>query len=102
MVGDGEAVGLVPDLLQQVQGLRGPGDAQRVGPAGEVHLLELLGQGGHRDLLFQPQLFEDPQGHVELTLAAVDEQQLRRIGEPAPPVLDRLVPLRQVGAAGGG
>ena len=31
-------------------------------------------------------------------MPAVDQQQLRRVGEPAPALLDRLVPLGQVGA----
>ena len=102
MVGDGKAVGLVADLLEQVQGFGRPRDAHGVGPARQVHLLELLGEGGHRDLLLQPQLLEDPQGDAELTLAAVHEQQLRGVSEATAPIFERLVPFGQVGAQAAG
>ena len=81
VVGDGEAVGLVPDALQEVEGLGLPGDANGVGLTREVDLLEALGQGGHRDLVGQAEVLDDLDRHVELALAAVDEQQVGRVGE---------------------
>ena len=57
----------------------------RIGSAwpGHEHLLEPLGQRGDRDLVVEPELLEHPDGHAELALAAVDQQQLRRVGELA-------------------
>ncbi len=47
----GEPVGLVADVLQQPQGERSAAQHDRVGPAGQIDLLLLLGQGddGRRD-----------------------------------------------------
>ena len=70
--------------------------------AGHVDLLEPLGQRRHRDLLVEPQLLEHPHGHVELALAAVDQQQLRRVGELARSLGDRLRPLGEVGGEAAG
>ncbi len=91
VVGDGEAVRLVAHPLQQEQGVGPPRDGHRVGSPRHEHLLEGLGQGGHGDLLGQPQALEDPHPHAELALAPVEEQELGRIGEAPGP-----------GAAGGG
>ena len=44
----GEAVGFVADFLQKLQGRRRSRDAYRLGAAGQVDLLETLGQGGAR------------------------------------------------------
>ena len=49
--------------------------------AGQVDLLEPLGQAGDADVL-EAELLEHPDGHAELALAAVDEQQVRRVREP--------------------
>ena len=49
--------------------------------AGDEDLLELLGQRRHRDLVVETEVFEHAHGDAELALAAVDEQQLRRVGE---------------------
>ena len=59
------------------------GQPDRVGLARHVHLLEPLGQRRHRDLVVEAELLEHPDGHAELALAAVDQQQLRRVGELA-------------------
>ena len=82
----GEPVGLVADALQHEQRLAPPGDLDRLRAAGHVHLLEALGQRGDRDLVVQPELAHDPLGDTELALAAVDEEQLRRVGELARPL----------------
>ena len=50
VIGDGEAVGFVAHLLQQVQRFLIPGDADRFRLAREVHLLHPFGQPGDRDL----------------------------------------------------
>ena len=44
---------------------------------------------------------EHPDGDAELALAAVDEQQLGRVGEPTLTLADRLAPLDEVGDAMG-
>src|SRR5919197_1080455 len=49
MVGDGEPVGFVPDVLQEEQGLRSPGDGQGLGLAWDVDLLQPFGQADRRD-----------------------------------------------------
>ena len=54
--GDGEAVRLVADPLEQVEGLRAAAQADGVGRSRAVDLLELLGQRGQLDLARQPQL----------------------------------------------
>ena len=103
--GVGEAVGLVADPLQQEQRLGLAGDVDRVGPAGHVDLLEPLGQRRDRDLLVEAEVAHDPLGHGQLALAAVDQQQLRRVGEPPgplAPLADRAVPLDEVGGEAAG
>ena len=45
----------------------------------------------------RPRRFDNPQGHGQLALAAVDEEELGRIGEPPAPLVDRLLPFDQVG-----
>ena len=87
VVGDGEAVGLVADPLEEVQGLAGPGDDHRVGRARHVHLLHPLGQRHHG----QVGAGRGPhrlQGGGQLGPAPVDHDQVGRVGElPPPPVL---------------
>ena len=100
MEGVGEAVGLVPEALQHEERLGLAGHVDRLGPPGHVHLLEPLGQRGDRDLRLQAQFPHDALGHRQLALAAVDDEQLRRVGEPArafAPLPDRPVALGQVG-----
>ena len=83
----GEAVRLVTHPLQQEQCFTPPRQRNRFGVAGQVDLLEPLGQRRHRDLVAQAELVEHLHGHTELALATVDEQELRRVGEllrPAP------------------
>ena len=97
----GEAVGLVADTLQHEQRLAPPRDLDGSDAAGQEDLLEPLGEAGDRDLVGQPERLDHPLGDAELALAAVDEQQLRRVGELAPglsPTLaDRAVALVEVG-----
>ena len=81
VVRDREPVGLVAHLLEQVQRLGVARDADRVGAAGPVDLLEALGQARHPDVL-EPELLEHPHRDAELPLAAVDQQQVRRVREP--------------------
>ena len=48
---------------------------------GQVDLFEALGEARHADV-FEPELLEHAHGHAELALAAVDQQQVRRVREP--------------------
>ena len=102
VVRDGEPVGLVAHPLQQVERLGAAGHPDRVGLPRQVDLLELLGQRGHRDLVFQVELLEDPHGHTELALAPVHEQELRRVGKMSLPVGQGKFPLGQVGGEAAG
>src|ERR1700728_829509 len=74
--GDGEAVGLVADPLQEVEGLGAARDADGVAQARAEHLFELLGQRRQLDLAGEAQLVEDPDPDPELSLAAVQHEQL--------------------------
>ncbi len=80
VVGDGEAVGFVAHLLQQVEGFGVARDAHRIGLSRHVHLFEPLGEAGDRDVL-EPQLLEHAHRHAQLALAAVDQHQVGRVGE---------------------
>ena len=51
------------------------------GSPGQVHLLEPLGEAGDADVL-EAELLEHAHRDVELALAAVDQQQVRRVREP--------------------
>ena len=51
------------------------------GSAGQVDLLEPLGQARHRDVL-EPELLEHAHRDAELALAAVDEHEVGRVREP--------------------
>ena len=48
---------------------------------GQVHLFEPLGEARHADV-FEAELLEHAHRDVELALAAVDQQQVRRVREP--------------------
>ena len=94
MEGDGEAVRLVADPLEEVEGLGPPRDADRLGVPGPVDFLELLGQCGQLDLTGQPESFHHLLPDGQLALAPIDQEKLRWVGEAAagPPhadVLDR-------------
>ena len=78
---DGEAVRLVPGLLQQVDRLAVARNLDGLGPSGHEHLLQLLGEGGDRHLVGQAELLEDAHADAELALSPVEEQQLRRVGK---------------------
>ena len=60
----------------------------RIGSASPGHVTSSnrLASDGHRDLLVEPELLEHPDGDAELALAAVDEQELGRVGELARPL----------------
>ena len=73
VVRDREAVRLVAHLLQQVQRLRVARDAHRLALAGQVHLLEPLGEARDADV-FEAELLEHAHRDAELALAAVDER----------------------------
>ena len=81
MVRDREPVSLVADLLEQVERLRVARDAHRLRLTREVDLLEALGQRRHADV-FEAEVLEHARRDPELTLAAVDEEQVRRVREP--------------------
>ena len=69
------------------------------GATRHVHLLELFGECGDRDLVGETELVDDPLGHVQLPLATIDDEQLGRVGElagPVTPLLDRAVTLVDV------
>ena len=83
VVRDREPVRLVPHLLQQVERLGVARDAHRIRAARHVDLLEPLGQADDADVL-EAELLEHPHRDVELALAAVDHQQVRRVREPLP------------------
>ena len=83
MVRHRKAMALVAHSLEQVQRLGLARDAHRLGTARHEHLLELLGEGAHRDLLAEPHLVEHRSRHAELSLAAIHDQQLGRVGEAA-------------------
>ena len=90
MEGVGESVRFVADALQHEQRLAATGHLDGLAAARGVHLLEALGQRGDRDLVEEPERAHDPLGDGKLPLAAVDEQQLRRIRE-LPGTLTQLV-----------
>src|SRR5262249_32526052 len=96
MEADREAVRLVTKALQQVQRLALTRDRDRIALTGHVDLLEALGERGNRDLVLEAELVHDALCHSELTLAAVDEQQLRRVRKPAGPTHRRTVALGEV------
>jgi len=60
---DGEAVRLIADALEQVEGLGPTGDADRILHAGPVDLFELLGERRQLDLAGQAQLLDDPDAY---------------------------------------
>ena len=91
VVRDGEPVRFVADVLQHEQRLGCARDQQGVGPAGEVHLFQPLGQADVRDV--QPEVGEHLAAHAELPLPAVDDDERRRIRESPLARRDRLVPL---------
>src|SRR5207247_11364098 len=85
VVGDREAVRLVSHLLEQIQRLRVARDAHRFAPARQVDLLEALREARDTDVL-QAEFLEYAHSHAELTLATVDNEQVRRIREALPRV----------------
>ena len=88
---------LIADPLKHEERLGLARKPDRFALPGNEHLLELLRQRNHGNLLAQPQLIEDPHGRCELPLATVDHQQLRRVRELAVTLLDRLFTIGEVG-----
>src|SRR6478735_3533694 len=89
VVSDREPVRLVPQPLQQVQRLAGPREDDRLVLCRDPDLLEPLGQPADRDV-DDAQLGEFGRRGIDLRSAAVDHQQLRRVGEPARPAGGRV------------
>ena len=77
--GDAEAVRLVADALQHLEGLRIAVDEQGVGVAHADHFLEALRQADHRQAVLDAQLAERLVREIQLALAAVDHHQLRQV-----------------------
>ena len=100
VVGDGEAVGLVAHLLEQVERLGVARDAHRLRRPGHVDLLEPLGEAGHRDVL-EPELLEHAHRDAELALAAVDEHRLGGYANRLPAARALVALLRGSGGTGG-
>src|SRR5690606_27839648 len=80
VVGDGEAVRLVADPLQQVERFARARQDHRVRIGGQPDLFQALGQCGHRDI-GDAELGERVRGRVGLRRTAVDEQQVGRVRE---------------------
>ena len=86
MVGQGEPVGLVSHLLEQMLPARAVRQPDRLGAPGTEDQLLLFGQTGQWQVR-QPRLLCGQQAHRELAAAAVDQQEIRqrpfRAGQPA-------------------
>ena len=74
---------LVAEPLQQIERLALPWDLDGLALTRHIDLFEALRERRHRDLVLETELVHDPLRHAELPLASVDEEQLRRIGEPS-------------------
>ena len=85
--GDGEPVRLVAHPLEQVEALAGARQDDRVVLPGHPDLLEPLGQADQRHVL-DAELVEHRLGRVDLRQAAVDDDEVGRVGELARPAGD--------------
>ena len=83
VIGDGEPVRLVAEVLQHEQRLGASRDQERLGLVGEVDLLEALGEPDVRDL--QAQVGQDLRRHRQLAAAAVHHHERGWVGEPPRP-----------------
>src|SRR5688572_7071964 len=72
---------LVPDTLDEEECLRSSWQNNRPGLLWLENLLELLGEADHGNLIDQVKLLEYLDGDAQLSLAAVNDQQ---IGQEAP------------------
>src|SRR5215469_8818284 len=79
---DGEPVRLVANALKQVQALTGPRQDDRAVFPRQPHFLQPLGQAADRDV-DDTQIFERADRGADLCRAAIDNQQVRRVGELA-------------------
>src|SRR5208283_6120856 len=59
-------------------------DLNRARPSRHEDLLQLFGEGCHRDLVRQAQLLEDAHADSELPLSSVEQQKLWRVGKARP------------------
>ncbi len=85
---DGEAVGLVPDPLDELEHRRGARERHRQAPPPDEEQFLALGEAGHR-LIAQAQLLEGLDRGAQLALAPVDEDEVRQI---LPLLQETLVP----------
>lgn len=74
-------MGLVADALEEVEALAGAGQDDRVVLAGDPDLLQALGEAADGDVV-DAQFVQGPLRGGDLGLAAVDHDELRRVGEP--------------------
>ena len=82
--GDGEPVGLVTDPLEEVEGVGPSPQADGLGRAGAVDLLELLGQRRQLDLVrSSPSSSTTRSATPSWPLPAVDQQEVGPVGEAA-------------------
>ncbi len=101
LIGDGEAVRLVADALEEIEALAGAGQDHRVVVVGQPDLFEALGEPADGDVV-DAQLVQGALGRGDLGLPSVDDDELRRVGEPlgTAVVLPGLVPWFLAGGAG--
>src|ERR1019366_1760416 len=83
VVGDCEPVRLVPHPLQQVQALAATRQDDRAVLARQPDFLQPLGQSADRDI-DDAQLLQRLHCRADLAMAAVDHEQVRRVGEFPP------------------
>ena len=88
VVGDGEAMRLVAESLDEVEGRRGRRQEDRFGRAWQEQLLAFLGEPGQRQVV-EAELVEDRLGGAHLALAAVDDDEVGH--RPAARLLDPLL-----------
>ena len=93
VVSNGKPVGFVPDTLEQVQNVRIAVQKKRVFSTGQVDFLvqpfsffpdvrfALLCNGRNRERPGSPDLIQQPHYPVQLTLSAVDQQQVGLVVE---------------------
>jgi len=90
---DGEPVALRPWLAEAGRSPRCHGRSEPGRPARDEYLLQLLGEGSHGDLVSETQFLQHAHTYAQLAFAAVEQEQLRRVGKtgpaPAAPVDDR-------------
>ena len=81
VIADRETVRLVTDPLQEEESIRPAGDPHRIGTSRPEHLLEAFCERSYGDLVGEAEALEHADPDSELTLSAVEEEQLRRVRE---------------------